>query len=364
MSSDEELLEHARSVLKQGRRRLDPAVAIEMRWALDASIARPKRASGLGWKLPSLAIAAGAAAVVVMMARAGGDDASVRVVAGPAKRSGDVLILSEGAVVEIGRGRLRSLGEARIQMPVLAPDEVELVLDTGVVDLEVAATQRFRVTTPVAAIAVVGTRFQVEAGADRTEVRVESGTAEVTERLSGRVLRVPAGARRVLERPAVAERAVEEAPPAVPPPEGGATPAPRSWPIGRSRPKPRARARPRPAPERVPEPAPRPALDVRADAFERPPPSAAPDVLEPPAPPEPPVVVAEDSDARDPRRRRRLRPSSCGERRRRHLRSLPSSPARIAPAATVIRARRPSSTRPSPRMRWRSVRRGGAVPRG
>jgi ferric-dicitrate binding protein FerR (iron transport regulator) len=174
-------------------------------------------AGPMWWALGGLAVAA-TAAVVLLALRTGDADSDalpMTVVMGeltpvdmtdPALEASPASAVAGGAAVEAGAPRpmpvsrwvraprtvAADLGLARVSLSAgsvvslepRAAREVDLRLYRGIASVSVeklAPSEAFEVTTPLARVKVVGTRFQVESRAEATHIRVEEGTVWVWE---------------------------------------------------------------------------------------------------------------------------------------------------------------------------------------
>ena len=85
---------------------------------------------------------------------------------------------------QLGKADVRLDPGAVVYLEPKSPTEMDLRLFTGKASLEVAklsASDAFEVTTPLARVRVIGTKFSVDANEDRTRVEVQEGTVWVWE---------------------------------------------------------------------------------------------------------------------------------------------------------------------------------------
>jgi hypothetical protein len=199
------------------------------------------------WALGGLAVAATAAAVVLALRTGDGDSDALpmTVVMGEltpvdvtetALEASPASAVAGGAAVEAGAPRpmpvsrwvraprtvAADLGLARVSLSAgsvvslepRAAREVDLRLYRGTASLSVeklAPSEAFEVTTPLARVKVVGTRFQVESRAEATRIRVEEGTVWVWENGSDKPTVVHAGQELDVRAPATPREVLSEA---------------------------------------------------------------------------------------------------------------------------------------------------------
>ena len=209
MASPDERLDHVRTLLRRGRRNLDPATAARIRRGLDERLDERLADGRVGarrrsWLLGAAAVCVAVGVVILasfsMMRSKGNFEV------------GEIIVLSSGDAVELRHVRLAATIESRLRVSSIEPGRLHLVLASGALELEVeSAEAAFQLMTPVAKIASVSARFSVVVDDRHAEIRVDSGQVEVTELPDGAVTRVVSGGRhRVERRKARAEREVPE----------------------------------------------------------------------------------------------------------------------------------------------------------
>lgn len=225
----------------------EPLVTAERARIWRGVAARRRAPAGpMWWALGGLAVAATAAVVVLALRTGDGDsdalpmtvvmgeltpvDVMAEVEAPPASA------VAGGAAVEAGAPRpmpvsrwvraprtvAADLGLARVSLSAgsvvslepRAAREVDLRLYRGTASVSVeklAPSEAFEVTTPLARVKVVGTRFQVESQAEATHIRVEEGTVWVWENGSDKPTVVHAGQSLDVRAPATPREVLSEA---------------------------------------------------------------------------------------------------------------------------------------------------------
>lgn len=226
----------------------EPLVTAERARIWRGVAARRRAPAGpMWWALGGLAVAATAAAVVLALRTGDGDSDALpmTVVMGeltpvdvtePALEATPASAVAGGAAVEAGAPRpmpvsrwvraprtvAADLGLARVSLSAgsvvslepRAAREVDLRLYRGTASVSVeklAPSEAFEVTTPLARVKVVGTRFQVESRAEATRIRVEEGTVWVWENGSDKPTVVHAGQELDVRAPATPREVLSEA---------------------------------------------------------------------------------------------------------------------------------------------------------
>lgn len=226
----------------------EPLVTAERARIWRGVAARRRAPAGpMWWALGGLAVAATAAVVLLVLRTGDGDSDALpmTVVMGeltpvdvttPELEAPPASAVAGGAAVEAGAPRpmpvsrwvraprtvAADLGLARVSLSAgsvvslepRAAREVDLRLYRGTASLSVeklAPSEAFEVTTPLARVKVVGTRFQVESRAEATQIRVEEGTVWVWENGSDKPTVVHAGQTLDVRAPATPREVLSEA---------------------------------------------------------------------------------------------------------------------------------------------------------